>query len=239
MPVWAPSSGSRAGRCRIGKPRGARQTGVSREPAGYASCHAHVVTDANLHPLATSTYQGGYSPAQLRAAYGLSTDSRAKVAIVDAYANPNAVGDLAAYRTKFTLVAANLTQVNQSGGLISTVSGNTGWGQEEMLDLEMISAICPSCQLIYVGANSASFNDLAAAVDRAALLGATASPTHTAVRAIHLSRLHWCDAVPRLAGWCPVPAFARRVPVMVRHGRGLLGLSGVAALAGRVRLPTM
>ena len=25
------------------------------------------------------------------------------------------------------------------------------------------------------------------------------------VRAIHLSRLHWCDALPRLAGWCPVP----------------------------------
>src|ERR1035437_9443414 len=60
-----------------------------------------------------------------------------------------------------------------------------------------------------------------------------------AIRAIHLSRLHWCDALPRLAGWCPVPAFARRVPDMVRHGRGLLGLSGVAALAGRVRLPTM
>src|ERR1035437_6806152 len=59
------------------------------------------------------------------------------------------------------------------------------------------------------------------------------------LRAIHLSRLRWCDAVPRLAGWCPVPAFARRVPVMVRHGGGLFGLSGVAALAGRVRLPTM
>src|ERR1035437_5361536 len=59
------------------------------------------------------------------------------------------------------------------------------------------------------------------------------------LRAIRLSRLRWCDAVPRLAGWCPVPAFARRVPVMVRHGRGLLGLSGVAALAGRGRLPTV
>jgi len=62
---------------------------------------------------------------------------------------------------------------------------------------------------------------------------------YLSLRAIHLSRLHWCDAVPRLAGWCPVPAFAGRVPVMVRHGRGLLGLSGVATLAGRVRLPTM
>jgi len=215
MPVWAPSSGSRAGRCRIGKPRGARQTGVSREPAGYASCHAHVVTDANLHPLATSTYQGGYSPAQLRAAYGLSTDSSAKVAIVDAYANPNAVGDLAAYRTKFTLVAANLTQVNQSGGLISTVSGNTGWGQEEMLDLEMISAICPSCQLIYVGANSASFNDLAAAVDRAALLGATASPTHTAVMSF--------------------PARARSPPTTTKPGSPSRSVQATVATALRYR----
>jgi subtilase family serine protease len=37
----------------------------------------------------------------------------------------------------------------------------------------MISAICPSCHIIYVGANSASFNDLATAVDTAARLGAT------------------------------------------------------------------
>jgi subtilase family serine protease len=142
-------------------------------PAGHAACQAHVVTDANLHPLATTTYQNGYSPAKLRTAYGLLTnDSSALVAIVDAYANPNAAGDLAAYRTQFGLSPANLTQVNQSGGSISTVSGNTGWGQEEMLDLEMVSAICPSCPILYVGANSASFSDLAAAVDTAANKGA-------------------------------------------------------------------
>src|ERR1035437_1905600 len=45
---------------------------------------------------------------------------------------------------------------------------------------------------------------------------ARALGVHRLDRAIHLSRLHWCDALPRLAGWCPVPAFARRVPVMVR-----------------------
>jgi subtilase family serine protease len=141
-------------------------------PTRYAACDAHVVTDANLHPLATITYQGGYSPAQLRSAYGLSTGSAPTVAIVDAYANPNAGADLAAYRNQFKLGTANLTQVNQSGGSISTVSGNTGWGQEEMLDLEMVSAICPLCPILYVGGNSASFSDLAAAVDRAAIKGA-------------------------------------------------------------------
>ena len=141
-------------------------------PAGYAACHARVVTDANLTPLATTTNLSGYTPDQLRTAYRLTTDSTMTVAIVDAYANPNAAADLAAYRTAFGLGSADLTQVNQTGGPITKVRGNVGWGQEEMLDLEMISAICPSCHIIYVGANSASFNDLAAAVDTAARLGA-------------------------------------------------------------------
>ena len=142
-------------------------------PAGYAACHARVVTDANLTPLATTTNLSGYTPTQLRAAYGLTTDSTMTVAIGDAYANPNAAADLAAYRTQFKIAGSGtLTQVNQTGGPITKVRGNVGWGQEEMLDLEMISAICPSCSIIYVGANSASFNDLAAAVDTAASLGA-------------------------------------------------------------------
>ena len=41
-----------------------------------------------------------------------------------------------------------------------------------MLDLEMVSAICPACPILYVGANSASFNDLATAVNTAAAKGA-------------------------------------------------------------------
>ena len=144
------------------------------QPAGYVACDARVVTDANLHPLATTTYQSGYNPAKLRTAYGLNTDATTIVAIIDAYANPAATvaADLAAYRTRFGLGTADLTQVNQSGVAITTVSPNAGWGQEEMLDLEMVSAICKSCKLVYVGANSASFTDLAAAVDTAARMGA-------------------------------------------------------------------
>jgi subtilase family serine protease len=143
-------------------------------PTGYAACHARVVTDANLTPLATTTYQSGYTPTQLRTAYGLAPGSALTVAIVDAYANPTAttVSDLAIYRSQFGLSTANLTQVNQSGTTTPLASSNAGWGQEEMLDLEMVSAICPACSILYVGANSASFNDLAAAVDTAASLGA-------------------------------------------------------------------
>jgi subtilase family serine protease len=142
-------------------------------PAGFAACDSHVVTDKNLAPLASTTYTSGYAPVQLKTAYGLlGKDSTVTVAIVDAYASPNAAADLAAYRSQFGLGAANLTQINQTGGSIATVSANTGWGQEEMLDLEMVSAICPGCRLLYVGANSASFNDLATAVNTAVARGA-------------------------------------------------------------------
>ncbi len=141
--------------------------------AGRAACDAHVQTRGGT-PAATTTWGGhGYSPAQLKAAYGLTgLDATTPVAVVDAYANPNAVADLAAYRTQFGLGTATLTQYNQTGGPITTVAGNTGWGQEEMLDLEMVSAICPSCPIVYVGGSSASFADLGAAVNTAVSKGA-------------------------------------------------------------------
>jgi len=144
------------------------------KPSGFVACSAHVRTDDKLRPLATTSYVSGYTPAQLKTAYNLNAaSSTTTIAIVDAYANPSAAADLTAYRDKFGLGTANLTQVNQTGGSISTVSGDTGWGQEEMLDLDMASAICPTCSLLYVGANSASFADLGTAVDTAAAKGAT------------------------------------------------------------------
>jgi subtilase family serine protease len=144
----------------------------AQRSGGYAACQAHVVTDAELRPLATTSYQSGFAPAQLRTAYGLNAATgSATVAIVDAYASPNAAADLSAYRTKFGLGSANLTQLNQTGGS-ALPAGDTGWGQEEMLDLEMVSAICPGCAILYVGANSASFADLGAAVNTAVAHGA-------------------------------------------------------------------
>ncbi len=156
-----------------GKPTSEHSARVcSVAPAGYAACDAHVRTDAALTPLATTSFQSGYTPAQLKTAYGLTgLNGTTTIAVVDAYAHPRAASDLAVYRTQFGLGTANLKQYNQSGGT-TLARGNTGWGQEEMLDLEMVSAICPTCPIIYVGAKSASFTDLGTAVKTAAAKGA-------------------------------------------------------------------
>jgi subtilase family serine protease len=149
--------------------------------AGFAACHAHVRAvarpDGSLKPHATTTRTSGYIWSDLKSAYNLPTSTTtATVAVVDAFAHPNAAADLAAYRQQTglpVLRAGQFQQFNQSGGAIGTVPADVGWGQEEMLDLEMVSAVCPSCNIIYVGGNSASFNDLAAAVNTAVDKGAT------------------------------------------------------------------
>jgi hypothetical protein len=144
--------------------------------AGYAACHAHVRTlissDGKARPDATVTRTSGYISADLRDAYKLAASSTTTtVAIVDAYASPYAAADLAAYRSQTglsDLKPGQFTQIASDGQDISTVPANVGWGQEEMLDLEMVSAICPSCNILYVGGKSNSFDDLGAAVNTAA-----------------------------------------------------------------------
>jgi hypothetical protein len=139
--------------------------------AGSAACHAHVRTvtgaDGKVRPDASVTRTSGLVRTDLVSAYALpSTTATPTVAIVDAYAHPNAAADLAAYRAGAglpALVSGQFTQNNQPG-----TTADVGWGQEEMLDLEMVSAVCPSCKILYVGAKSAQFTDLAAAVNTAA-----------------------------------------------------------------------
>ena len=145
-----------------------------------AACAARVVTQVDgVTPLATTSYQNGYAPADLRSAYNLgSASSTATVAIVDAYDNPNAESDLAAYRSQFGLSSCTsgtgcFRKVNQNGGS-AMPRGDTGWGQEIDLDIEMVSAICPSCHVLLVEADSNSIADLGTAVNRAASMGAVA-----------------------------------------------------------------
>ncbi|MDQ1703407.1 MAG: hypothetical protein QOF57_2659 [Frankiaceae bacterium] len=150
-----------------------RSKRVCAAPARHhASCSARVVTSGRLKAHATTSFQGGFTPAQLRAAYGLTGDAHRTIAIVDAFAHPRAAADLAAYRAQFGLPPASLRQVNQAGGT-ALPKGSVSWGQEEMLDLEMASAICPGCPLLYVAADSTSLDDFGAAVDTAARLGAS------------------------------------------------------------------
>jgi subtilase family serine protease len=150
-------------------------------PAGSANCHAQVVVDSAGKPSAAPAPTAGYFPADLQAAYalpGASAGAGQTVAIVDAYDHPFAEADLATYRTAFGLPACTtkngcFRKVDQNGGT-RYPKANASWAQEISLDLDMVSATCPSCKILLVEATSNTFANLAAAVDRAAILGASA-----------------------------------------------------------------
>jgi subtilase family serine protease len=147
--------------------------------AGFAHCHARVVTDAKGNPAVTPA-PNGYGPSDIRAAYALpsTTGGTGKVfAIVDAYDAPTAEADLGTYRSTYGLPACTTAngcfrKVNQTGGT-TPPRANGGWAQEISLDLDMASATCPNCKILLVEANSNAFTDLAAAEDTAASLGAS------------------------------------------------------------------
>ena len=64
--------------------------------------------------------------------------------------------------------------MNESGTTSSYPRNNTGWDEEQALDLDMVSAMCPSCHIILVQASSTSSSDLGKAVNTAVNLGAKA-----------------------------------------------------------------
>src|SRR5438067_11744829 len=142
-----------------------------------ARCHSLVRVDNSAQPLATSG-PTGYNPGDLTAAYNLGAGGAGQtIAIVDAFDDGKAESDLAVYRSQFGLPACTTAnggfrKVNQNGGS-SYPRGDAGWAEEISLDLDMASAICPSCKILLVEATTNSFANLAAAVDRAVAMGAT------------------------------------------------------------------
>jgi subtilase family serine protease len=148
-----------------------------------ARCHAHIVTDARGNPMQgkpdgarPNVTPSGYSPSQLQTAYGLTSASAGNgagkvIAIVDAYGYTSADADLQVYRSQYGLppcTVANgcLIIRNQNGGT-NLPRMDTGWAQEQALDLDMASAICPNCKILLVQTNNNSFANLAAGVDYA------------------------------------------------------------------------
>jgi hypothetical protein len=155
---------------------------------GFARCLAKVRTDidggtglrgkAATNP-ADATLPQGLGPADLQSAYQLPAagGQGQTVAIVDAGSYANAESDLATYRATYGLPACTTAngcfrQVNQHG-LSTPLPADQGWGIEIALDLDMVSAACPSCHILLVGSDTASGANLAASVDTAVALGAT------------------------------------------------------------------
>lgn len=143
--------------------------------AGEAQCLALIRTGPQIGPDGGAGPGGGFTPAQLQAAYNLPSASKGSgqlVAIVDAYDDPNVASDLAFYRSYFGLPAANFTKYNQNGQTGNYPEGNAAWAIEESLDVDMVSATCPNCSIDLIEANSQNTPDLETAVTEAVTLGA-------------------------------------------------------------------
>ena len=150
---------------------------------GTARCLARVRTDFGAgigHSAAkggaTVGVNGAYPPSYLQAAYNMTALSAANgagqtVAIVDAYDDPNALADVTQYRSQYSLPALSttcgsgpcFTKVNEQGQSSPLPSADSGWSLEISLDLDMVSAMCPNCNIDLVEASSASYVDLGTA----------------------------------------------------------------------------
>ena len=120
----------------------------------------------------------GYTPAQIRAAYGLNQvtfdgvtgdGTGQTIAIIDAFDDPNIQQDLRGFDAAFNLPTASLTVVNQTGGttlpgLDPAGAGNENFEGEEALDVEWAHALAPGAKLILVEATDSSPTNLLAGV---------------------------------------------------------------------------
>ena len=122
-------------------------------------------------PVCPTNPHAGLSPCQLQDAYELPsqvTGAGRTVAIVDAFDDPNAESDLAIYRAGYGLPACTtangcFAKLNQSGVAGSYPTANASWSEEISLDLDTVSAICPTCHIVLVEAKSTSLANLAVA----------------------------------------------------------------------------
>jgi subtilase family serine protease len=143
---------------------------------GYASCMA--VRQTDVKPQLAAVTPAGLGPADLQSAYNLpSGGSGQTVAIVDAYDDPNAEADLAVYRSTYGLPACTtasgcFSKVNQDGAASPLPAPDAGWAGEISLDLDMVSATCPSCNILLVEADTPTMDNLGTAVNAAVTLGA-------------------------------------------------------------------
>jgi len=152
---------------------------------GKYRCHAHVRKNKAGLRITSHAAPAGFGPPDLQAAYKIdptvTVPAKPTVAIVDAYGYAALESDLATYRTQYNLppcTKANgcLKVVNQQGQatpLPPNPPANDDWTVETALDVDMVSAACPKCNILVVQANSNAGDGLFVAQNAAATLGAT------------------------------------------------------------------
>lgn len=135
-----------------------------------ASPHGDPLPSATDYPYVVK----GYTPAQLRSAYGISglgvTGAGVTVAIIDAYASPTILQDANQYATSHGDPAFRPGQYRQlvaPGTLKRAVNKQhdpQGWWGEQTLDVEAVHAIAPDADILYVSAPN-NYRDLDAAMN--------------------------------------------------------------------------
>jgi hypothetical protein len=159
-----------------------------------------VLVPPGSHPIEPDGGSGspsGYTPQQIRTAYGINEirfgsitgdGAGQTIAIVDAYDDPGLVdssasnfstSDLAEFDQAFDLPdPPSFTKLNQYGGTTGlpgtdpagagSSSGN--WEYEEAMDVEWAHVIAPAANIVLVESNSNSFSDLYSAISIASNL---------------------------------------------------------------------
>ncbi|MFB7506206.1 S53 family peptidase [Streptomyces broussonetiae] len=169
--------------CATPKHKGELGCDSFRVTGGLTAFQKQQAARTGLTPKAAdASTPSGYGPSDLQSAYGLTSAAASKgsgetIAIVDAYDDPNAAADLAKYRSYYGLSSCTTSngcfkKVSQTGSTTSLPSADSGWAEEESLDLDMASAICPNCNILLVEAKSATMANLGTAVNEAVTLGA-------------------------------------------------------------------
>ncbi len=123
----------------------------------------------------------------LRKAYGVRLKGAKgfTVVLVDAFHAASAFADLNYYRGTWGLPpladctnspvagASCFRQVHQDGSPSVGATEDVGWAQETVMDVELASAMCTSCSITVVEADSTSFADFNKAVEQAVALPGT------------------------------------------------------------------
>jgi subtilase family serine protease len=143
-----------------------------------AACLAEAETNARGLVQATTT-PIGLNPADFWNAYSLPglAGSGGTVAVVDAFDDPTIENDLGVFSAQFglpacTTVGGCFRKIDQFGGS-RYPRAKGGWALEISLDVEVVHAICPRCNILLVEAKSGRIADLMAAVDQAVAQGAS------------------------------------------------------------------
>src|SRR5260221_8377726 len=154
-------------------PAGERAVCPAPSRPGQMQCMSIIRTTPRGQAAGAAVRILGYGPSDLRSAYKIALAAARSgrgrtIAIVDAFSDPRAASDLAAYRAHYHLgscTKANgcLRIVNEHGRTGPLPAARRNWAAEESLDLDMVSAICPKCRILLVEASSASVSDLAIA----------------------------------------------------------------------------